>query len=76
VTVPEIFARGLEALVDMTDAAFRFLINLSPHFRGFPPLGSEMQLGPRLGPSCDALVAFRFGDYTGSGAAKLLGQRS
>jgi hypothetical protein len=72
----EILARGFEALIDMANAAFGVLIDLPPHFRGLPPVRSKMQLGPRLGPSCNALVEFRLGDYTGSGPAKLFTHRS
>ncbi len=57
----EVFARNLEALIDVPNTAFTGLINLPPHFCGFPPVWSEMQLGPRLGPSCDPLFKLRFG---------------
>jgi hypothetical protein len=57
----EILARDLEALIEMPDAAFTGLINLPPYFCGFPPVWGEMQLGPRLGPSCDPLFKLRFG---------------
>ena len=57
----EILARNFEALIEVTDTAFTGLINLPPYFIGFPPVWSEMQLGPRLGPSCDPLFKLRFG---------------
>lgn len=72
----EILARCFKALVDMADAAFGGLIDLPPHFHGFPAIWREMQLGPRLGPGCNSLVEFRLGDYTGSGPAKLFTHRS
>jgi hypothetical protein len=72
----DFFASDLEALVDMANAAFRFLIELPPYYRGLPAIRRKMQLGPRLGPSCDTLVALRFGDYTGSGPTELLTHRS
>ncbi|MCC7253060.1 hypothetical protein [Hyphomicrobium sp.] len=72
----KILARCFQALIDMTDAAFGGLIDLPPHFRGFPPVRGEMQLGPRLGPGCDTLVEFRLGHGTGGGSAKLLTHRS
>jgi len=61
VAVLEVLAGDLEALIEMPDAAFTGLINLPPYFIGFPPVRSEMQLGPRLGPSCDPLFKLRFG---------------
>ncbi|MDH4980958.1 hypothetical protein [Hyphomicrobium sp. D-2] len=58
----EVLARFFQALVDMADAAFGILIDLPLYFRGFPAVRGEVQLGPRLGPGCDTLVAFCFGD--------------
>lgn len=72
----ELLAGLRESLVDMADAAFGFVVDLPPHLRGLPAIGSKMQLGPRLGPSCDPLVAFRFGDDSRSGATELFGHRS
>lgn len=72
----EVLARYFQALIDMADAAFGFLIDLPPHIRCLPPVRGEMQLGPWLGPGCDTLVEFRFGHNTGSGPAKLLTHRS
>jgi hypothetical protein len=57
----EILARNFEALIEMPDAALSSLIKLPPYFCGFPPARGEMQLGPRLGPSCDPLFKLRFG---------------
>ena len=61
VALLEILARDFEALIEMPDAAFTGLINLPPYFCCFPPIWGEMQLGPRLGPSCDPLFKLRFG---------------
>lgn len=60
VAVLEILPRRFQALIDMANAALGILIDLPPHFRGFPSVGSKMQLGLKLRPSCNALVAFRF----------------
>lgn len=50
---------------------------LGIHRLHFVAVRSEVQLSPRLGLSCDALVEFRFGYDTGSGPAKLrFAQRS
>lgn len=74
--VLEVLTSLFEALIDMADAAFGFLVDLPPHIRCFPPVRGEVQLGPWLGPGCDTLVEFRFGDYSGSGPAKLFTHRS
>ena len=57
----DIFARDFEALIEMPDTAFTGLIYLPPYFCGFPPVWGEMQLDPRLGPSCDPLFKLCFG---------------
>ena len=74
--VLEVLARSFEALVDMADAAFGIVVDLPLHFRDLPAIRGEVQLGPRLGPGCDTLVAFCFGDYSRSGATELLTHRS
>lgn len=68
----EILARDFEALIEMPDAALSGLINLPPYFCCFPPIRGEMQLGPRLGPSCDPLFKFRLGRYTAGRMPELL----
>lgn len=74
--VLEVLARGFEALVDMADAAFGILIDLPLHLCNFPAVRGEVQLGPRLGPGCDTLVAFCLGHNTRGSATELLTHRS
>ena len=66
------FVGVVEPLAQVMDAVAVGFELLGIHRLHFPAIRREMQLSPRLGLSCDALVEFRFGHNTGSGPAKLL----
>lgn len=66
------FVRVVEPFAQVVDAVAVGFELLGIHRLHFPAIGGEVQLSPRLGLSCDALVEFRFGYSAGSGPAKLL----
>lgn len=66
------FVRIVEPFAQVVDAVAVGFELLGIHRLHFPAVWGEMQLSPRLGLSCDALVEFRFGHNAGSGPAKRL----